>query len=523
MARAKSPGFRQSMSALHTWTGLLPGWLLYVVFLFGTTAFFQQEISRWMRPEMSGPLSLSRVLPAADTLLRQRAAGAQEWTVSLPVRSGQVVRVTWSGGSGPVAEGKATLDPATGREIAVRDTQGGSFLYSFHYNLYAMPRQWARLAVCIAALTMLVAILSGIVTHKKIFADFFTLRFHKGQRSWLDSHNVTAVLALPFHLMITYTGLVALLFTLMPWAISANFADRSAFFDIAYPDAPEIAATAQPRPSLPLAQLVHRAQTVWNRAGWRGSVGGITVTNPGDANATASVYPARDQLGEPAPRLILSAANGEVLHASPPEGGPRTAQSVMILLHLGTFADTFLRWLYFASGIMGTVMIGTGLVLWTVKRRKRLPDPARPPFGFRVVERLNIGMMLGPVAGIAVYFLANRLLPLHLAQRGEREIACLLATWGGVFAWSTLRSPARAWIEIMRACVALYALIPLINALTTDRGLVPSLAARKWIYGGFDLVMLAIAGLMAFAAARLDARNAQLPQRRITPARRKSA
>lgn len=33
--------FRQSMAALHTWTGLVPGWVLYLIFLFGTTALFQ--------------------------------------------------------------------------------------------------------------------------------------------------------------------------------------------------------------------------------------------------------------------------------------------------------------------------------------------------------------------------------------------------------------------------------------------------------------------------------------------------
>lgn len=212
MPGAKSPGFRQSMATLHTWVGLLPGWLLFLIFLFGTTAYFQQEISRWMRPEMSSSSVLSpKTLAAADTLLRDRATGAQEWTVSLPARGGQVVRVSWEG---PEGKGKATLDPGTGREVKVRDTQGGNFLYRFHYDLYAMPRMWARSLVSIAALAMLVAILSGVVTHKKIFADFFTLRFWKGQRSWLDSHNVTAVLALPFHLMITYTGLAALLFTI---------------------------------------------------------------------------------------------------------------------------------------------------------------------------------------------------------------------------------------------------------------------------------------------------------------------
>ena len=34
---------RQTMSTLHTWTGLLPGWLLFVIFLFGTVAFFHAD------------------------------------------------------------------------------------------------------------------------------------------------------------------------------------------------------------------------------------------------------------------------------------------------------------------------------------------------------------------------------------------------------------------------------------------------------------------------------------------------
>lgn len=45
-------GLRQSMAWLHTWSGLLPGWVVYLVFLFGTAAFFDQEINNWMRPEL---------------------------------------------------------------------------------------------------------------------------------------------------------------------------------------------------------------------------------------------------------------------------------------------------------------------------------------------------------------------------------------------------------------------------------------------------------------------------------------
>ena len=51
-APKKAPGIRQTMSDLHIWTGLLVGWLLYAMFLTGTVAYFRDETSQWMRPEL---------------------------------------------------------------------------------------------------------------------------------------------------------------------------------------------------------------------------------------------------------------------------------------------------------------------------------------------------------------------------------------------------------------------------------------------------------------------------------------
>ena len=48
----KAPGIRQTMSDLHIWAGLLVGWLLYAMFLTGTVAYFRDETSQWMRPEL---------------------------------------------------------------------------------------------------------------------------------------------------------------------------------------------------------------------------------------------------------------------------------------------------------------------------------------------------------------------------------------------------------------------------------------------------------------------------------------
>jgi uncharacterized iron-regulated membrane protein len=503
--------FRQSMASLHTWAGLLPGWLLFVIFLFGTTAYFQQEISQWMRPELRGGVVRDAALDAASRYLALEAPDAASWRISLPSeRGGETLSVSWKPREGSRTEGgKTSLDPVSGRKIAVRDTKGGGFLYRMHFDLHYVPYWLARYFVSVAALAMLVAILSGIITHKKIFADFFLLRFGKGQRSWLDVHNVTGVMALPFHLMMTYTGLVTLLFTLMPWAISANFPSKDAFYEAAYPSGPKVEATGRTAPTLPLSGLSRRAEAIW---GVPPRV--IIINNPGDMAAMVELWPPSDRLGGDRPTLHLHGVTGALLQLSAVAGGAETTREVMDNLHTGLFAGLALRWLYFLSGVGGTVMVASGLVLWTVKRRAKLPDPTRPHFGFRLVERLNIGIIAGAPAGIAIYFLANRLLPLEMAHRADWEINSLFIAWGALFVWTTTRPAKRAWIEALTACAALYALVPIVNAFTTTRGLIPSLIASDWVFAGFDLVILATGAAFALAAWKVATHKPNAAPRR---------
>lgn len=501
------------MAQLHTWAGLLPGWLLFVIFLFGTTAFFQQEISRWMRPELSTGAVSQKALDRAAVHLSNSGKDATHWTISLPSdRGGEPLTISWEqrGAVGEGLAGELKLDPGSGRPVGVRDTSGGWFLYRFHYDLHYMPVMWARLLVCIAALAMLVAILSGIVTHKKIFADFFLLRFGKGQRSWLDAHNVTAVLALPFHLMITYTGLVALLFTLMPWAIRANYPTPAAYYEAVSPAGPIAEASGRGAAMLSLTELVARAE----RALADSDPGLIIISHPGDANAIVEVWPHFSQLAGPRSPVFLNGVTGEVMQAPPMEGGARVAQTVMVDLHAGRFSGPVLRWLYFLSGVAGAVMVASGLVLWVVKRRAKLPDPAKPHFGFQLVERLNIGVIGGAPAGIAAYFIANRLLPLDLANRADWEINSLFVTWGGLFVWTIARPAKRAWIEALLACATLYGLAPVVNALTTPRGLIPSLLGADWVFVGFDGVMLAMAVICSFTAWKIAQNKPRAAPRR---------
>jgi uncharacterized iron-regulated membrane protein len=42
----------QLMNWIHSWSGLLFGWLLFTVFLTGTLTIFDNEITYWMQPEL---------------------------------------------------------------------------------------------------------------------------------------------------------------------------------------------------------------------------------------------------------------------------------------------------------------------------------------------------------------------------------------------------------------------------------------------------------------------------------------
>ena len=516
-------GFRQCMAWLHTWTGLLLGWLLFAIFTTGTTAYFQDEITRWMRPEVSGHPSPLQSAEGAVRWLSENAGDARSWYITLPSTRGAETTVYWV--PGEKAEGatrgrgrrdtQAVLD-ADGQKVAARDTRGGLFLYRFHFDLHYMPVTWARYLVGLAAMFMLVAILSGIITHKKIFADFFLLRFGKGQRSWLDAHNVTAVTALPFHLMITYTGLVTLAFMYMPWGIAANYAQPMSYFQELRGESPPVERSGITAPLRPIAPMVAEAQSRWNGA----QVGVVTVGNPGDSTATVTLVRAMGGgIGTRGPSATFSGATGKLLSISPVQGGPSATESVMIGLHAGRFAEIGLRWFYFLAGVGGTIMVGSGLVLWTVKRRAKLPDPARPHFGFRLVERLNIAAIAGLLTGIATYFLANRLLPIEMAERAEWEIHAMFIAWGASLVWAIARPARRAWVEVLTVGAALYAAIPVVNALTTSRNPIASVAAGDWLFPSFDLVMLATAAALGWSARKVHRNGNKAPQQRAPRAK----
>lgn len=519
-AQTAGRGIRQSMSGLHTWAGLLLGWVLYAMFLTGTVSYFKDELSQWMRPELA---RLSQVPDQAAVAQRiadelgNVAAGSSQWSIRLPDGRNNSVYAFWrTRGQGQRAFGEANFDPATGQKISSRETLGGEFFFRFHFQLHYLPVVWGRWIAGIAAMFMLVAIISGVITHKKIFVDFFTFRWGKGQRSWLEAHNALSVFGLPFHFMITYTGLVTLMALYMPWGENVAFktpAERQQMTS-------ELSVLIQPgRPSgqkAPLASvedMVRQAQERWGT----GNVGRVTFVHPGDAAARVAV--ARGEAGRVSmsPQYMeFEGTTGRLLNVRDSVGGAAETRGVLYALHLGRFSDTQTRWLYFLVSFMGTAMVGTGLVMWTVKRRSRLRDPSRPHIGFQLVERLNIASIAGLSIAMTAFLWANRLLPHPMEARADWEIHAFFAVWALTLLHALLRPAKAAWIEQLWAAAALLFLLPVLNALTTPRPLWHSLPQGDWVFAGIDAMCWTLALLHAVLAVR-TARNRSVVQSKRRP------
>ena len=508
---------RQAMSWLHTWAGLLLGWVLYAVLWTGTLAYYRAEITAWMQPELPVVAALPEAGQAAalaQAYMTRHHADSPRWTLVLPTPREPRITLAYEEAA-PVAGqpdfGTALLHPVTGALLTPRSTRGGDFFYRFHYELQ-LAYPWGRWIAGIAAMFMLVAIVSGVIVHRKLFQDFFVFRPGRvrpgrvrpgrdtpgrvrpglgGARAWMDGHNVLAVLGLPFHLMISFTGLILLMSMLMPAGILAAYDDTRHFTAQLVPGHRAPPASGVASPLMPLQSMVERAEAQWD-----GRAGRVTVLHGGDAAATVveqRLASERVSHSLVPPALAYEGATGRPI-GDPKDRSPAlVAVGGLIGLHLGWFAEPMLRALYFLIGMASTAMVATGLILWLAKRRQKgarasptsLPD-ASP--SLRLVNALNIATIAGLPLATAAYFWANRLLSADLPTRAAWEVRAFFIAWLAACAW-TLIARRNRWRDLLGASALLLMGLPLLNAFTASH-LIATMAQGDGVRAGFEMVCI---------------------------------
>ena len=425
-AQPGAPGFRQRMGALHTWCGVLFGGFLFVIFLTGTLSVFDREIDRWAQPHTRLPAPTVGEVPSLDQALPHLSRLAPEqatlWLIYPPGDRVPTLRLGWSGehierGYRDLNPFSATLLPEQGAPL------GTQLFYPFHHSLHLTWLDLGEWLVGLAAMAMLVGIVSGVATHRRIFKDFFTFRPRKTlQRSALDLHNVTAVFALPFLFLIPLSGLIIFAAVYLQPAIAWVYGpERGAYTKEAlsrYSRAPAKAALSH-RASLD--EMAVQARAHWAASGQPGEVGLVIVRQPHDAKAVVEMRRASGaRVGLEHGTLYFDAASGALLHA---EALPTVSrvQRFIVGMHLIQFHHGTLRWLYFALGLSGCAMLATGSIVWVQKRAQRHARPGQS--GVRWMQALTLAAVCGPL----------------LASVGVMLLNCLPHAW-----WTLDASPLQA-------------------------------------------------------------------------------
>jgi uncharacterized iron-regulated membrane protein len=542
--------FRLSMTWLHTWFGLVLGFVLMVVFFFGSLSVFDREIDRWAIPEtrfepqpmpsfdrMLLPI-LQRVEPdpldyaANMPLLHDVQKGPMTPRVELPADEfwaytthRDPVLIMGVGFRVPQPKdpqghnhihGDTTIDPRNGQVLREGQQKIGSeFFYPLHYSLHLEWKLIGFWIVALAALSMLAALVTGVVMHRKVFRELFTFRPHKHtRRSLLDLHNLTGVVALPFHFFFAFTGLVIFAehyYLPVSETLLRPMAQAHAVAEAATTGLPhERAGVAAPLASVDA--MVLEARRRWDARGMPGQVGFLQVHHVGDANSYVSIYRAgSDRVALVGQAVHFKGTTGEVLREEPAPTVPHGIEEFLTGLHLQHFEHWLLRWLYVFGGLLGCACIATGFLFFVEKRKRQHAQQGR--VGSRVVDALAVSTVTGMLIATAAILIANRVLPAELASKGEWErlafwcawlLAALHAFWRSAPVAQGALSPA--WREQCLGLAVLALLAVLLNWTSTGDHLGKTLFAY-WPVAGVDLALIAAAGLALWAACRLTRRE----------------
>jgi uncharacterized iron-regulated membrane protein len=535
-----------SMGWVHTWMGLVLGFVLMICFFFGALAVFDREIDRWAIPETRfepQPMpSFDEVLkpvfeqlqphPADMAATQQRVIGSLPDPNTMTLESlyaytthrDPVLRV---GGEFGIpnkpkdpsddhlhVHGWATVNPTTGETLSDSALKIGSeWFYPLHFNLHLRWNLLGYWIVGFAALVMLAGLVTGVIIHRKLFREFFTFRPWKHMfRSSLDLHNLTGVVALPFHFFFAFTALVIFatnIYLPLSHTTLKPLHEQHEIIEAEKTGLPhEKSGVAASMASVDA--MVTEAKRIWAERDMAGEVGYLFIDHLGDENSYVSIYRAgSDRVALVGEGIHFKASTGEVIHEDPPRSVVSSIDEFLTGLHLQHFEHWLLRWLYVFGGLLGAICIATGFVLFVEKRKAKHAKTGSQ--GSRIVDALAVTTVTGMVMAAIGMLVANRVLPADMLAKGMWEQNIFWSIWGLALLHAAWRSSpvakARhnpAWREqsLLIALLSLAAVA--MNWISTGDHLIKTVFTDTyWAVAGVDLSLITTALIAFYAAAKL--------------------
>jgi uncharacterized iron-regulated membrane protein len=430
-----SPQFVRAMLAGHSALGIAFAALIYVVCLSGTVVVFLHELQRWEQPNapvVEGPLSPEAVAAALDGGYRKALAANAVHDIFLmgpgPVQKRFLVNFH-DHESG--VEGNWIAD-AAGSLVVEHHAPWSEFIGDLHMHLH-LPRTWGLFLVGLTGVTLLSSLVSGLLSHPRLFKDAFYLRWGGSRRlQEADLHNRLGVWGLPFHVVVSTTGALLGLSTLIVGVLALAAYDgdsEKAFATILGPMATED-ETAAPLPDI--AAMIRQVQAQKPDAEFSsanishlahaGQIVHLGMRTPGHLAMANTYYfdGSAKPLGDGG--LETGTIGKQILGALQP-------------LHFGWFGGFLVKVAYGILGLALTIVTYTGITIWLARRR----DAGRPaPQWEKVWCGVTWGQPLAFATTAVAIFAAGEsyALPVYIAT----VVICI----AGALALSEARAAGRA-------------------------------------------------------------------------------
>lgn len=502
----------RTFQTVHTWTGVMAGFFLFVAFYAGALTMFHSEIATWQNPPWRSSASATEPRQALlDRFLAIHPEAQADFGLVLPPPgAAQPPYLYWPANG---EEHFATAAQIEGSTASPTEGSLADFVYALHDSL-GFPVVGLYLMGIVSVLYGL-ALVSGFLIHlPTLLKDLFALRVgHNMKRLWMDAHNVIGVLSLPFHVIFAVTGALMCLFTLLLASLNVIAFDGKlpGAFAQAIATAPQVAPAGVTAPMLPIDALVDHARH-------RALQTGVTSFEPdyihfshyGDRNAVVEVRGLSQHTLATYGTVAMRGIDGSVLdvHVGPQTSVNGGVNSSMYALHFGSFGGRAVQWMYFVLGLAGAFLFYSGNLLWIESRRKRrhADQPART----QLMGRATVGICIGSCLGISAAFLVT----VVCAGHGARMDTLQRAATYGVFALSCLyafiRPLPQATRDLLLACALMTALVAMLDLLRNAEAWLQPWGAAQWTVFGVDLMALAMSAsflLMAIASWRRAGRG----------------
>lgn len=499
----------RTFQALHTWTGLLAGFALFVAFYAGALTVFHDEIAAWQNPPWRSTHDANVSLTTlVERLVTTHPEAKNDFGIVLPTDTAHAAYAYWQ--DGRRTRFATYSEMASPTSEANRDNLA-DFIYALHDSL-GLPVVGLYVMGIISVLYGL-ALISGVLIHLPLLVhDLFALRIGPNlKRLWRDAHTAIGVASLPFHIVFAVTGAIFCLF-----GVTLAALNTLAFDGRLYSAYAQAVATSPAMPASNIPATMRPPDVLMKQARQAAIAGAVNSFRPdylhylhyGDRNAIVEVRGLSQHTLGTYGTVALSAASGAVLatHVGTTHTINGISNSAMYGLHFGTFGGDAVRWLYFVLGLAGAFLFYSGNLLWIETRRKRrhLDQPLRT----RVMARATVGVCIGTCLGIAGAFAATWIcaqfsVPAAMPQRSACYGLFLLAC-----AYACLRPIAKACMELLLATSLLTLAVALADLISNTHAFVTAPLSQSLPVLGVDVTGVAMSIVFA-ALARIATRRAR--------------